>query len=445
MDNSTRILLGIKDPNLQRDPKFPETVTEELYQDQIMSIAHLMQTYTRLCPECKQPMRRNGYKLVQIKSLSSAGILVLLSIRKQKFICPDSPDCPENITKIAEVQDVEPNTQIAKAVKYHSITQLKNNRTQTDIADEHGISTMTVMRFGQEMASYFKPRYTWLPQDIAFDDFKSGKFAKSGMSILLMDIAQHRTLDIIRSRTNTYLRSYFYQYPRRARLAVQTVTVDLYSPYRPLIKELFPNALIIADRFHTVVQAYHGLNSVRISVMRQYGTKSHEGRALKRFWKLLVKDSNKLEYIERKKRINFCGNLLTDSEVVDQLLKMSPELAQAYKYYQNLLLAIHHNDTALLESLLHSSQKLPEVMKKVNKTLLKHFDEIVNSFKTSYSNGPVEGTNNKIKVIKKTAYGFRNFANFRLRILLALKTSFLSMNIRREIKKATRPIQEQAA
>ncbi|GBG94677.1 hypothetical protein LFYK43_11360 [Ligilactobacillus salitolerans] len=137
--------------------------------------------------------------------------------------------------------------------------------------------------------------------------------------------------------------------------------------------------------------------------------------------------------------------MLTDSEVVDRLLKMSPELAQAYKYYQELLLAVHRKDAVLLKELLNETQELPEVMKKVNKTLLEHFDEIVNSFKTSYSNGPVEGTNNKIKVIKKTAYGFRNFANFRLRILLALKTSFLSMNMRREIKKATRPIQEQAA
>ncbi|PTM26152.1 hypothetical protein DA797_08380 [Limosilactobacillus reuteri] len=44
-----------------------------------------------------------------------------------------------------------------------------------------------------------------------------------------------------------------------------------------------------------------------------------------------------------------------------------------------------------------------------------------NSFKyDTYTNGPIEGTNNKIKVIKRTAYGFRNFFNFRIRILLAL-------------------------
>lgn len=46
---------------------------------------------------------------------------------------------------------------------------------------------------------------------------------------------------------------------------------------------------------------------------------------------------------------------------------------------------------------------------------------IKNSFKTNLSNGVTEGFNNKIKVIKRIAYGFRNFENFRLRILLACR------------------------
>ncbi|MFT8458246.1 MAG: transposase [Liquorilactobacillus ghanensis] len=62
--------------------------------------------------------------------------------------------------------------------------------------------------------------------------------------------------------------------------------------------------------------------------------------------------------------------------------------------------------------------------------------EIINSFKTSFSNGPVEGTNNKIKVIKRTAYGFRNFENFHLRILVSLENSYLSLNYHYHIKKA---------
>ncbi|WP_162257077.1 transposase, partial [Ligilactobacillus acidipiscis] len=100
------------------------------------------------------------------------------------------------------------------------------------------------------------------------------------MSIIVMDIATRRTLDIVRSRHNTYLRSYFLQYDRQARWAVQTVTVDLYSPYRSLIHEIFPQALIIADRFHVVTQAYRALNLVRTQTMKQAGQGSHNARAL---------------------------------------------------------------------------------------------------------------------------------------------------------------------
>nr|WP_057885008.1 transposase [Liquorilactobacillus nagelii] len=76
-----------------------------------------------------------------------------------------------------------------------------------------------------------------------------------------------------------------------------------------------------------------------------------------------------------------------------------------------------------------------EQIKKANRMLRKHQAEIINSFKTSFSNGPVEGTNNKIKVIKRTAYEFRNFENFRLRILISLKNSYISLNYHYYIKK----------
>lgn len=128
----------------------------------------------------------------------------------------------------------------------------------------------------------------WLPRHIAFDDFKSGRFAPSGMSMILMNIENHRTIDIILSRRNRYLRNYFLRYDRAARLAVRTVTVDLYTPYRHLIHELFPHAIIIADHFHVVAQAYRALNKIRVKAMNQAGNGSHQWRALKHFWKLIL-------------------------------------------------------------------------------------------------------------------------------------------------------------
>ncbi|MCD7125031.1 transposase [Limosilactobacillus caviae] len=73
--------------------------------------------------------------------------------------------------------------------------------------------------------------------------------------------------------------------------------------------------------------------------------------------------------------------------------------------------------------------QLPQPLQKVQRTLRTHKQEIYNSFKyDTYTNGPVEGTNNKIKVIKCTAYGFRNFFNFRVRILISLANSYIAIN-----------------
>ncbi|NGC79010.1 transposase, partial [Lactobacillus reuteri] len=99
-------------------------------------------------------------------------------------------------------------------------------------------------------------------------------------------------------------------------------------------------------------------------------------------------------------------------------------------YYQDLEVAISQRDREALDQLLSIKwTHLPQALQKVQRTLRTHKQEIYNSFKyPTYTNGPVEGTNNKIKVIKRTAYGFRNFFNFRVRILLALPNTYIAIN-----------------
>ena len=47
--------------------------------------------------------------------------------------------------------------------------------------------------------------------------------------------------------------------------------------------------------------------------------------------------------------------------------------------------------------------------------------QLTNAFLLPYSNGYTEGTNNKIKVLKRISYGLRHFGRFRVRILLLSK------------------------
>ena len=234
---------------------------------------------------------------------------------------------------------------------------------------------------------------------------------------------------------NQYLRSYFLRFDRKARLAV----VDLYDPYRSLINELFPNAIIVADHFHIVVQAYAALQTTRIHVMNRYGKGTHEYRALKHYAKLLMTSSEKLDFTHYYRRINFKYASLSNPEVIERLLQMSDDLRTAYEDYQDLLYIISHHDVKALNELLEKNlNDLPTELHHAHQTLKKHYNEVVVSLQTTLSNGPLEGINNKIKVIKRTAYGFRNFNHFRLRILLAVH------NVKIEIKKAAPPYSEVA-
>lgn len=70
------------------------------------------------------------------------------------------------------------------------------------------------------------------------------------MSCILMDNATHKVFDILKNRTQAFLRDYFLRFPLEKRRKVRTLTMDMYSPYRDFLPQLFPNVIVIIDRFH---------------------------------------------------------------------------------------------------------------------------------------------------------------------------------------------------
>ncbi|MGH2105094.1 transposase [Aerococcus urinaeequi] len=71
------------------------------------------------------------------------------------------------------------------------------------------------------------------------------------------------------------LRDYFFAYPLKTRQKVQTVTMDMYMPYMEVVREVFPNAKIIIDRFHLVQALNRELNKLRIEVMNAFRIPDH--------------------------------------------------------------------------------------------------------------------------------------------------------------------------
>ena len=94
--------------------------------------------------------------------------------------------------------------------------------------------------------------------------------------------------------------------------------MDMFSPYYDLARQLFPNAKIVLDRFHIVQHLSRAMSRVRVQIMNQFERKSHEYKAIKRYWKLIQQDSRKLSdkrfyrpTFRIKSRRNFSDSLRT--------------------------------------------------------------------------------------------------------------------------------------
>ena len=146
-----------------------------------------------------------------------------------------------------------------------------------------------------------------------------------------------------------------------------------------------------------------------------------EGRtqAIKRYWKLIQQDSRKLSD-KRFYRPTFRMHL-TNKEILDKLLSYSEDLKHPYHLYQLLLFHFQNKEPEKFFGLIEDNiKKVHSLFQTVFKTFLKDKGKIINDLQLSYSNAKLEATNNLIKLIKRNAFGFRNFENFKKRIFIAL-------------------------
>ena len=395
-------LLGIEDQNIKIDNLFDAGTHKEI-------LAHLDYDAPP-CPACKGQMTKYDFqKPSKIPYLETAGYKTLIRLKKRRFRCKN---CGK--MAVAETSLVQKNHQIASAVKQKIAQLLVEKQAMTDIAHRLSISTSTVIRKLKEFK--FETNWQRLPEIMSWDEYN---FKKGKMSFIAQDFNTNEVLTILDGRTQAVIRNHFLRYPRQVRMRVKVMTMDMFSPYYQLAKQLFPHAQIVLDRFHIIQHLSRAMNRVRIQIMNQFDRKSQEYRALKRYWKLLQQDSRKLSH-KRFYRPAFRAHL-TNQEILHQLLSYSDQLRQHYELYQLLLFHFQEKQADHFFDLIEEViSDVHPIFQTVFRTFLKDRDKITNALELPYSNAKLEATNNLIKVIKRNAFGFRNFDNFKKRILIAL-------------------------
>ena len=188
------------------------------------------------------------------------------------------------------------------------------------------------------------------------------------------------------------------QQPEAMRASVQEVCVDMWGGFPKVIKEVFPNAKIVIDRFHVMKLIHKALNKIRL----QLGLKGLENKIL------LLKNNENLNESEKSD--------------LQGLFRNSPVLELAYDFKEELR-SIYESDLTV-KSGLRKMKKWPSYARiffpSIANTLEKHLPDIANYFLNRTTSGVTEGINTRIKLILRQSYGFSNFKSMREKLLACL-------------------------
>ena len=408
-DNSIENLLQIQDPNINC------TKIDSSNPDKQIIYAKL--TYPlSTCPLWGQsPVVRFGTNRSNVRIPPIKEQPVILKLAKQRYQCKS---CRRTFS--AHTSLVKPHCQISEDTNRMIILRLTKDRSITDIADELNVSPVAVNRVMEKLAIQTKTALTTLPTVLCFDEFRS---TGHRMSFIAVDGQSHRLVSVLPDRLNRNIKKHFKgNYSEQERDKVKIVVMDFNAQYQSAIHELFPNAKIVADNFHLVQMGLQAINQTRVQLMRHFDKDTKEYRILKHHWRLFLKAYDDLE----KRKPQWFPHLKdwdTQEQLVVEGLEIDSTFQHTYFVAHGLTEALRNrNYQQFIEVLDHPGKVSPQLETTI-KTYRKHLTLIKNMMACQYSNGPVEGVNRKIKQIKRTAYGYRNWSHFytRIRIEFTIK------------------------
>ena len=346
-----------------------------------------------VCPACGAVTDRiHDYRMQVIKDVPLARD-TFLHLRKRRYRC----DCGKRF--------FEKNTFLPR---YYRVTTrlvaeimfaFKKVISAKEIGCRYNVSAVTAMRY----FNLFNSKLTALPEVVSLDEFKGNSGGQKYNSIVV-DPKNKTVLDILPNRFERDLVKYFSQFSNKNN--VKYFICDMNTHFRQVANICFPQATIVADKYHVIRQVYWAMERVR---------KNEQNKLSAQFRKYFKKSKNLL--MKRTEK-------LTDEEMdrLALMFEIAPKLADAYRIKNEFLAVIRS------KSSLEGKQKLVDWLYSVEvmdlaefhdctKAYHNWFQEILNSMDVPWTNGYIEGCNNKTKVLKRVSYGMRNFSNFRKRIL----------------------------
>ena len=230
--------------------------------------------------------------------------------------------------------------------------------------------------------------------------------------VVLVDLDKNELVGLAQSRQHKDSKEVLESWGDEVLSQIKEVSIDLSGNYRGLVKRVMPNADIVADRFHVAKLVNAELNRARNAERRAINKLEDE---VKKEERQAIINQSKYALLKPEERLTEKQKIKL--EAVKQAL---PKLAEMHRQKESFR-AIFEEAKDWTDGVFQMLDWLKDAQKTFQDstaTISRWFEEITNYFESRTTSGAVEGINNRLKLIKRSGYGFRNFANFRLRCLI---------------------------
>lgn len=373
-----------------------ELEVERVYRHRTIEV-HARPTKRPVCIHCgADRLRIKETCERRVKHTRQGNRVMILNLKVPKYHCPD---CHRYFRH--RFKGIKPRYRASETYRMEVYEAHHGGITQRQLSRSHNIASATVERWYQAQLSQRKSEMSNrpCPRVLGIDEHFFTK--TKGFATTFVDLKSHKVFDVKLGRSEPSLRSYLRHLPGKEN--TQIVVMDLSETYRSIAKKYFPNATIVADRFHVV----RLINQHFMKVWQQQDADGRKNRGLislmrRHRWKLSHEQSCNL----------------------GQYLSQFPALKAMYDVRHRLI------QYALLKGIQRESAKrrlhgLLELLKQMKASPLRRLaitleswiEPIVAMWRFTKSNGITEGFHTKMEMITRRAFGFRNFENYRLRVL----------------------------
>jgi transposase len=354
------------------------------------------------CSACgSQNVFSRGQVLREFRTLPIGGKPAFIRFAVPRVLCRDC-----GLVRQVKIGFAEQRRSYTRAFERYAL-ELLQSMTIWDVAVHLGISWDVIKGIQKRYLQrhFSRPRLKHVTQ-IAIDEISIGKGHR--YLTVVLDLESGAVLDVGDGKGADALKR-FWKRLRCSGAKIQAVAIDMSPAYIQAVREHLRDAVMVFDHFHIIKLFNEKLSELRRQLYRE-ATDKLQKQVLKGTRWLLLKNPENLDPNRREpKRLR-------------EALKLNESLAAAYYLKEDLRQLWDQPDKACAEShlqlwIMQAEWSGVRILMNFAKTLAAHRSGILAWYDYPISTGPLEGTNNKIKTMKRQAYGFRDLEFLKLKIL----------------------------